>query len=81
MATLDTRTAGMSVAALAVKAQLFADEASAAKVILEGGLTLNLQRVLDPHALLVQSAHILPNALTLLRLGKRRSALVKWIDT
>lgn len=71
----------MSVSALAVKAQFFADEAIAAKVIREGGLTLNLQRVLDPQALLVQSVHILPNGLTLLRLGKKRSALVKWIDS
>ena len=42
----------------------------ARRLICEGGVYINHRRVQEPEFLLVMGEHILPNKITLLRLGK-----------
>ena len=43
----------------------------ARRLISEGGVYINHRRVQEPEFLLVMGEHILPNMITLLRLGKK----------
>ncbi|XP_042241501.1 tyrosine--tRNA ligase, mitochondrial-like isoform X1 [Homarus americanus] len=71
-------TPGTSVLDLALKAQCFKDERDARRIIEAGGFYINLSRVSNPDLILVPGAHILPNGLSLLRVGKKNYYLIKW---
>ena len=70
---------GTSVLKVAMDAGCFRDERDARRIIAAGGLYVNLCRVNNPDLVLIPGAHILPNDLTLLKVGKRHYYLVKWL--
>ena len=51
-------------------AKCFSNQAVALKVINDGGVSVNHQKLANPHAVLVFGLHILPNRLTVLRVGE-----------
>ncbi|KAI5698283.1 hypothetical protein M8J75_004569 [Diaphorina citri] len=56
------------------------DAKEANLTISEGGFYVNYKKVQNPQEVLSPSAHILPNSLTLLRVGKRNYCIVKWLS-
>lgn len=55
---------------------LFTDDAI--RIIQAGGFYINHQKVKKIDEVITQSAHILPNLLSLLRVGKRNYYIVRW---
>lgn len=53
-------------------------ESYATDLIVGGGIYVNLIRIYDPNCVLVKGTHILPNNVTLLRIGKRDYILIRW---
>lgn len=51
----------------------------AMRIITAGGFYINHQRAQNIEEVITQSAHILPNLVSLLRVGKRNYYIVKWI--
>lgn len=70
---------GMTVLELAMKAQCFKDMNVAERIIKEGGLYINFARATDPSAALVFGQQILMNNITVIRVGKKKYFLVKWL--
>lgn len=64
---------------LAIRGKCFADESQAGSVIRAGGFSINNKQVLTPDKLINEQEHVLPNGMTLLRVGKRRYYLIKWL--
>lgn len=50
----------------------------AMRIIKAGGFYINHQRVQKIDEVITESAHILPNLVSLLRVGKRNYYIVKW---
>lgn len=50
----------------------------AIRIIRAGGFYINHQRVKKVDEVITESAHILPNLVSLLRVGKRNYYIVKW---
>lgn len=48
------------------------------RIIKAGGFYINHQRIQNINEVITESAHILPNLLSLLRVGKRNHYIVKW---
>ncbi|XP_035230528.1 uncharacterized protein LOC118202457, partial [Stegodyphus dumicola] len=61
--------AGISILDLAMKAGCFLNEGDAKRIIAGGGLYLNFERITS-EAVLVPNHHILPNNISLIRIGK-----------
>lgn len=70
---------GTSVVKMAMDAGCFLEERDARRIISAGGFYINLSRVNNPDLVLIPGAHILPNNITLLRVGKKNYYLVKWL--
>lgn len=70
---------GISVLDMALKAGCF-DERNGRRIIESGGLYINLSRVSNPDLILIPEAHILPNGITIVRVGKRNYYLIKWLN-
>ncbi|XP_068244826.1 tyrosine--tRNA ligase, mitochondrial [Palaemon carinicauda] len=70
---------GTSVLKMAMDAGCFIDERDARRIIKAGGFYINLARVNNPDLVLIPTAHILPNNISLLRVGKKNYYLVKWL--
>jgi tyrosyl-tRNA synthetase len=51
-------------------AKCFSNESVALKVINDGGVSVNHKKISNPHAVLVFGIHVLPNLITVLRVGK-----------
>lgn len=71
-------TPGITVLDLGMKAQCFPTENDAMRIIKAGGFYINHQRIQNINEVITESAHILPNLLSLLRVGKRNHYIVKW---
>lgn len=71
---------GTSILKMAMDAGCFRDESDARRIISAGGLYVNLSRVNNPDLVLIPGAHILPNGITLLRVGKKNYYLIKWLQ-
>ncbi|XP_041978460.1 tyrosine--tRNA ligase, mitochondrial [Aricia agestis] len=69
---------GMTVLELGMKAKCFPTESDAIRIIQAGGFYINHQRVNKIDEVITQTAHILPNLVSLLRVGKRNYYIVKW---
>ncbi|XP_026725109.1 tyrosine--tRNA ligase, mitochondrial [Trichoplusia ni] len=69
---------GITVLELGMKAKCFPTENDAIRIIQAGGFYINHQKVKKIDEVITQSAHILPNLLSLLRVGKRNHYIVKW---
>jgi len=70
----------VSVLDLAKKLQFFKNEKDAVDTISKGGFYLNQIRRSRIDEILVPGIHILPNDLTLVRVGKRNYFIVEWTD-
>ncbi|KFM59769.1 putative tyrosine--tRNA ligase, mitochondrial, partial [Stegodyphus mimosarum] len=70
--------AGISILDLAMKAGCFINEGDAKRIITGGGMYLNFERITSPEAVLVPSHHILPNNISLIRIGKKNYYIVIW---
>jgi len=55
-----------------MSAKCFSNQSVALKVINDGGVYVNHKKLSNPHAILVFGVHILPNMITVLRIGKNR---------
>ncbi|KAK7790796.1 hypothetical protein R5R35_012054 [Gryllus longicercus] len=64
---------------LALAAGCFASEEDARRVMAAGGFYLNHQRVREPGEVLTRAVHILPNNLSLVRVGKKNYYVVEWL--
>ncbi|CAB3223975.1 unnamed protein product [Arctia plantaginis] len=69
---------GITVLELGLKAKCFPTESDAIRIIEAGGFYINHQKIKKIDEVITQSAHILPNLLSLLRVGKRNYYIVKW---
>ncbi|XP_061377374.1 tyrosine--tRNA ligase, mitochondrial isoform X2 [Danaus plexippus] len=69
---------GITVLELGLKAKCFATEGDAMRIIQAGGFYINHQRMKKIDEVITESAHILPNHTSLLRVGKRNYYIVKW---
>ncbi|XP_047995666.1 tyrosine--tRNA ligase, mitochondrial [Leguminivora glycinivorella] len=69
---------GVTVLELGMKAGCFPTESDAIRIIQAGGFYINHARIKKIDEVITQSAHILPNLISLLRVGKRNHYIVKW---
>lgn len=71
--------AATSTLDLAMAVGCFASENDARRIMAAGGFRLNHRRTSDPNELLSRTVHILPNNLTLIRVGKKNYYVVEWL--
>ncbi|ELT97168.1 hypothetical protein CAPTEDRAFT_18730 [Capitella teleta] len=70
---------GTTVFDTVMKTGTFNRAVDAERTIKEGGIYLNEVRMSEASHVLIPSQHILPNNITILRLGKKNYHLVKWL--
>ncbi|XP_076040772.1 tyrosine--tRNA ligase, mitochondrial isoform X2 [Oratosquilla oratoria] len=70
---------GTTVIDLGMKAGCFKYESDAKRIIEAGGFYINQTRVNNPSLVLIPGAHILPNNITLVRVGKKNYHIIKWL--
>ena len=70
---------GVSVLEVSVASGLFATKKEAKRTITAGGLYLNNERVETAGERLLVNQHLIDDAFTLLRKGKKAQMLVQWI--
>lgn len=70
---------GLTLKEAATRSGCFSNETEAIRVIRQGGLYVNHVRISEPECVLVPGTHVLPNRVTLLRLGKRNYLIIRWI--
>ncbi|XP_071444800.1 tyrosine--tRNA ligase, mitochondrial [Hetaerina americana] len=70
---------GMTTFNLAMEAGCFANESDAKRIISAGGFYVNHQRVTNTNEILTKAVHILPNNMSLIRVGKRNYYIVQWL--
>ncbi len=58
-----------------MSAKCFSNQSVALKVLNDGGVYVNHKKLSNPHAILVFGVHILPNMITVLRIGKNRKKI------
>ncbi|CAF2578269.1 unnamed protein product [Rotaria sp. Silwood2] len=61
-----------------MSAKCFSNQLVAHKVINDGGVYVNHKKLSNPHAVLVFGIHILPNKITVLRVGKKNYYMIRW---
>ena len=71
-------TPGLSLIDFAVKIGCFSREKDAQRIITAGGFYVNEVRKTNIDELLIQGIHILPNNLSLARVGKRNYYIIEW---
>ncbi|XP_025082654.1 tyrosine--tRNA ligase, mitochondrial-like [Pomacea canaliculata] len=69
---------GMTVLDVCMKAGCFGRIVDAERIIKAGGVYFNYQRVTQPDFVLIPGEHILPNNVTLIRIGKKNYYIVNW---
>ncbi|XP_037772470.1 tyrosine--tRNA ligase, mitochondrial-like [Penaeus monodon] len=69
---------GTSVLKMAMDAGCYNDEKDARRIISAGGFYVNLSRITNPDLILIPGVHILPNGITIARVGKKNYYLIKW---
>ncbi|KAK9508964.1 hypothetical protein O3M35_006393 [Rhynocoris fuscipes] len=70
---------GITVKQLALGAKCFLTESDADRIINAGGFYINHNRTKNPEEILTLGVHILPNDVSLLRVGKKNYWIVKWL--
>lgn len=70
---------GTTTLDLSLQAGCFTSERDAVRIISAGGFYINYQRVTKIDEVLTQAAHILPNNVTLIRVGKKNYYVVRWL--
>lgn len=69
-----------SVLDMVMKANCFANENDARRIILAGGLHINQVKCTDYTEILSLGRHILPKGISLIRVGKKHHYIVKWMS-
>lgn len=70
---------GTTILDTCMKAKCFGRIIDAERVIKAGGVRFNHRRVMQPDHVLISGEHILPNDLTLIRVGKKNHYIVQWL--
>ncbi|XP_019613508.1 PREDICTED: tyrosine--tRNA ligase, mitochondrial-like [Branchiostoma belcheri] len=70
---------GLSLLDVLVKAKALQGEVTGWHIITDGGVWINNVRQTDPRHVVVPSLHILDNNISIVRIGKKRYHLIKWI--
>ncbi|XP_022180291.1 tyrosine--tRNA ligase, mitochondrial [Myzus persicae] len=70
---------GITVLKMAMNAKCFLTDRDAYRIISAGGFYINHQRITNIDEIVTLSIHILPNNISLVRVGKRNYWIVKWI--
>ncbi|XP_073996669.1 tyrosine--tRNA ligase, mitochondrial isoform X2 [Rhodnius prolixus] len=70
---------GINVRQMALAAKCFPTETDAERIINAGGFYVNHNKTRNPEEILVNGVHILPNDISLLRVGKKNYWIVKWL--
>ncbi|GFW87197.1 tyrosine--tRNA ligase, mitochondrial [Trichonephila clavipes] len=69
---------GMSLLDLTMKAGCFLKKDDADRIIRGGGVYLNFERITSPQFIVIPDQYILPNGVSLIRIGKKTYYLVIW---
>ncbi|GFR33969.1 tyrosine--tRNA ligase, mitochondrial [Trichonephila clavata] len=69
---------GMSLLDLTMKAGCFLKKEDADRIIRGGGVYLNFERITSPQFVIIPDQYILPNGVSLIRIGKKTYYLVIW---
>ncbi|KAK0087817.1 hypothetical protein PV325_014001 [Microctonus aethiopoides] len=70
---------GLTTYGLAMKINCFKTEQDALRIIPAGGFYINNSKIINVNEVITPGIHILPNNLTLVRVGKKTYHIVKWI--
>lgn len=70
---------GLTIYGLAMKINCFKTEQDALRIIPAGGFYINNSKIINTNEVITPGIHILPNNLTLVRVGKKTYHIVKWI--
>ncbi|KAH0540644.1 tyrosine--tRNA ligase, mitochondrial [Cotesia glomerata] len=71
---------GLTSYGLAMKIKCFKSEHDASRIIPAGGFYINHSKVTNINEVITPGIHILPNNLTLVRVGKKSYHVVKWLS-
>ncbi|XP_014288582.1 tyrosine--tRNA ligase, mitochondrial [Halyomorpha halys] len=71
---------GITVLEAALAARCFLTQSDAERIIKAGGFYINHQRSTNPSEILVNGLHILPNKISLLRVGKKNYWVIRWLS-
>jgi len=69
---------GTTILSMALKAKCFDTEKDAMRIIKAGGFSLNYRKISNFDEMVVPGLHILPNKISLARVGKRNYYVIKW---
>lgn len=69
---------GTTVLEMALAAKCFRNEDDARRIIDAGGFSINYRKVTQPDYVLILGEHILPNYVSLVRVGRKHYYVVKW---
>lgn len=69
---------GITILEFALSAACFRNESDARRIIQAGGFYINHQRVTNVDEVLSPSVHVLPNKVSVVRVGKKNYWIVKW---
>lgn len=71
--------AGTNMIEASLLAQCFKTKTDAERIITAGGFYINMKRSTNPLEILTPDVHILPNGISLFRVGKKNYSIIKWI--
>ena len=71
-------TPGLSLIEFSLKIGCFKSDKDAQRIIAAGGFSINQVKRTNIDELLILGVHILPNNLTLVRVGKKNYFIVEW---
>lgn len=71
---------GLTSYGLAMKIKCFKSEHDASRIIPAGGFYINHSKVTNINEVITPGIHILPNKLTLVRVGKKSYHVIKWLS-
>lgn len=70
---------GTKMIEAAMLAQCFRNKDDAERIIAAGGFQINMKKTTNPSEILAPDVHILPNGISLFRVGKKNYSIIKWI--
>ncbi|ESO10563.1 hypothetical protein HELRODRAFT_190092 [Helobdella robusta] len=72
---------GTKIIDLVMKSKCFDNINDATRIIKAGGVQVNSVKVVEPEYVLIPGQHILPNNLTIIKIGKKNYYIVDWLGT
>ncbi|XP_043279149.1 tyrosine--tRNA ligase, mitochondrial [Venturia canescens] len=70
---------GITVHELAMETKCFKSDHDALRIIPAGGFHINHQKIINPSEVITNGIHVLPNKLTLIRVGKKNYHIIRWL--